>query len=1394
MLLPALFGLIASSAPAQQTPVKFRHLTIDDGLSQSAVYALLQDRQGFIWIGTKDGLNRYDGYHFIVYKTNPSDSSSLSNNFITALFEDSRGYIWVGTLEGGVNRFDPMGGQFQRYTHAPERAGSLSNNRISSIVEDHFGGIWIATDNGLNHLSAGEIELSQPTFEKLFHDPDRRESLSHNIVKTLLIDWQGELWVGTQNGLNRLSPAARGPSRWLAHYTGGPESDSGLMDESITSLFESRDSTLWAGTVSGVNRFRPEDNTFQAFPHHFLTFRRGWGDIRDFIEDDSGRLWLTTPNELMIFDPLQHTYQSIRSEKLNPAALNSNHLTKIMRDRSGVIWVGTNGYGLNLHDPKAERFFTYRRPKNFTSRIDRFSITAVMEDKDGILWISADVLYRWNRRSGELKSFETDSRHPQDFGNTGSWAIFQDHDGFLWFGGFEGLYRYDPQTGQARHFTRSSGLKDKIIFRIFSDRKGRLWLASENYISRFEPASEEFTHFRYRERPTTRFVAIADVYEHEDGTFWLATDDGLVHFAPQTGDMSYFRHHPGRPGSLSNNVVLAITADPDDADILWLGTAGGGLNRFRLSDTTFKAFTEEAGLPNNVVYAALPDRAGNLWLSTNKGLSRFNRAAGVFRNFDVSDRLQSNEFNTGAYFLSQSGEMFFGGIKGLSYFYPEQIIDNPHIPNVMLTDMRLFNQVITPQSHTHILDTLITHKKQVVLSHRDNVIGFEFAALDFSAPQRNQFAFRMHGFDERWINAGHERIATYTNLPAGEYIFQVRGSNNDGIWNARGVTLAVQVLAPPWKTWWAYALYLLAALGLLYGFRRYEMNRIFLKNRLQMEQIEGSKLREIDQLKSRFFANISHEFRTPLTLILGPIEQLIEKQTDEATKHGLRLMQRNATRLLSLINQLLDLARLESGKMEIRAVRADFMPFIRGLVHLFRPRAAMQGVRLNLHSDLETVFLYFERDKLEKVFHNLLANALQYVPRDGEVTVTVRVTDENLSSAEDGRTLDVMVSDTGPGIAEEHLPLIFDRFYRADAVENEGTGIGLALARELVELHHGQISVQSAPDEGSTFTVSLLLGTTHFHPKEIIPPGPFAPKAAPATEPSELVRAEIADRNDTHDTQQAKADKSDPAGREIILIVDDNAELRTYLRMRLQQTYHVVEAKDGESGIKTALETIPSLIVSDVMMPKLDGYALCRALKTDTRTSHIPVILLTARAEQQDKLAGLETGADDYLTKPFDSVELAARVENLIALRRTLRERFSTTTTISPREVSTNSMDQQFLEKIIEAVEAHLSEENLDVETLCRNVAMSERQLRRKMTALINQSPARFIRSYRLQRARQLLQQGAGTVSDIAFEVGFGSTAYFSKCFREQFGMKPSECRNSVQKQENANTPKGPGR
>ena len=1385
--LLVFWGLCVLQLPAfsQDFSPRFRHLTIDNGLSQNAVFAILQDQQGFMWFGTKDGLNRYDGYDFSIYKNDPADTASISNNYITALFEDSRNYLWAGTLEGGLNRLDRASGRFRSYRHLSDVPGSLSSNHITAITEDSSGALWIGTRNGLNHLAAGEIEKPSPRFEKFFHQPENPHSLTDSNIEVLLVDTRGRLWVGSANGISYSDRQVAGQTSVFVFHNLDALASDNFMGTGITALYQSRNGTIWLGTLAGLINLDPVSGAMETFPHRFRTYRRGWGAILDIEEDENGLLWLSTRTELMIFNPRRKRYTSVQRQKLNPASLSSNQLTRLFLDRCGVFWIGTNGYGLNLYDTKSDRFHTFRRPRDFTSRINRFSITALMEDRNGNVWISADVLYLWNRQTGQLVSFETDSEHPEDFGNTGGWSLLEDKNGRIWLAGFEGVYHYNPATKKYRHFALNSGLKEKVAYRVFLDRENRLWVGNQNYLSRYDSQTDRFIHYRYRQHAASRFVPLTDIYQDDTGFIWLATDDGLARFDPRTKLFHYFRHDAHNAKSLSNNVVLSITPDPLHSEILWLGTAGGGLNRFNGKKGTFSAFTEADGLPNNVVYAALPDKSGNLWMSTNRGLSRLNVATRKFRNFDISDGLQSNEFNTGAYFLSPSGEMFFGGIKGLTYFYPENIVDNPHRPNVVLTGMRLFNREISPKSQPNILDSLITYEKRVTLSYRENFIAFEFAALDFSAPSRNQYAYRMWGFDDRWITSGSNRLATYTNLPAGDYRFQVRGSNNDGVWNNQGASIWVHVAPPPWKTLWAYLLYGLAALGLLYGIRSYEMNRLRWKNRLQMERVEGEKLRDLDQMKSRFFANISHEFRTPLTLILGQVDRVMGETKDRSVRNRLEIALRNARRLLRLINQLLELSKIEAGNMQLKAAPINIVPLLKNAVFSFESLAEHKNITFHFQCPADPIVVSGEAEKLENIFYNLLSNAFKFTPDGGEVYMVCRTLPPESASAkapsgegikgtrQNARQVEISVSDTGSGIAPQQLPHIFDRFYQVDGShtrEKEGSGIGLALVKELVEMHGGRINVTSEKSKGTAFTVILPIMASH-RQADLTPRIAEKPALVPIDIHEHPSRKALGETPETNSEEQSSPKhKTDTP---IILVVEDNADVRSYIRDQLELSHTVLEAGNGENGIEMARDKIPDLIITDVMMPQMDGYALSRMLKNDEKTCHIPIIMLTAKAALEDKIEGLETGADDYLIKPFNAKELVVRVKNLIESRRRLRERFREVTIVKPEEVTVVPMDQAFLQKVIATVEQHIGDDRFSAGILAAAVSMSISQLNRKLRALVDQPAGQLIRSMRLQRAADLLKQNAGNVAEICYQVGFSDQANFTRAFKKQFGLAP---------------------
>ncbi len=1373
----ALVGQGGSGRLGDGTPdasVRFRQLTIADGLPQNAVHAILQDRRGFMWFGTKDGLSRYDGYSFLVHRHDAFDSTSISGNHVTALFEDSRGVLWAGTQEGVLNRFDRDREAFRRYPASPSYG-------ITSIGEDGEGGLWIGTEGaGLVRLPIEEIDKPEPRFEQFVHDPENPRSLSNDEVYTILIDARGVLWAGTENGLNRMDEPGRSDTGFV-RYTRHPTAPDGLLDDQVWALHEDRAGQLWIGAISGLSLLDVGRQRITHYPHRYQTFRYGWGQAVQVLEDRNGDIWMSTKSELMRFDPKREVYTYFRYDPLNPTGINSDLPTALHQDRSGLLWVGTNGYGINIHDPRANRFGLFRRPEGRTYRYSGFSIYSLFEDSSGLVWIGAGVLYRWNRETGAFTSYETDSNRPNDFGNTGVWSILEDPPGYLWAGTFQGLYHYEIETGRARQYVHdpddSEGLPEREVYGVHKAPDGSIWVVTENYLSKMiDGSAGRFTRFRVKERPTEGTWTFPSTHQDAQGVFWLASNDGLIRFDPRTQALRTFRSDSRQPESLSHNVVRSICPDPSKPDTyLWIGTAGGGLNRFNTKTETFQHFREKDGLPNSVVYGILADEAGSLWMSTNKGLSRFDPVTLRFRNFDENDGLQSNEFNSGAYFKSTRGELFFGGIHGFNYFVPDEIEDNPNVPEIVITGFKRLNRYESVRDSATVLRKAVSETDTLRLSYRDNVVTFEFAALDFAAPSKNRYAYRMEGYNESWIEAGSIRSATYTNLPPGTYTFRVKGSNNDGVWNEEGTSLTVVVAPPWWRTWWAYLVYGVLILVVLVGMRRYEMGRIRLKNLMEIERVEAEKLRELDRSKSRFFANVSHEFRTPLTLTLGPLEDLRSglygTMSPEMTEQ-VDLARRNAGRVLDLINQILDVARLESGRTPLRARRLDLGRFVKDLSQTFVPLAERKAMSFHVKVPAGPLVVYADSEHLEKALANLLSNALKFTPDGGTVRVTADRT---------GDTARVTVRDSGPGIPAEDLPLLFDRFHRVNessTLAQPGTGIGLALAKELVDLHGGKLSAESEVGFGSTFTLTLRLGRAHLTPQQIVEDDavePWMPHPAAVL---------------AHEDAAGPAEEVAPAWVDedvtTVLVVEDNAEVRAYIRRHLQSAYRVVEAADGEEGLLKARANPPDLVLSDVMMPGMDGYALCRALKSDPETDFVPVVLLTAKATPEDRLEGLQGLADDYLTKPFDVSELKARIGNLISLRRRLRERYGNegkgtvagrsepSLALHPVAVDVSSTDAQFLERVRGVIDAHLGDDTFSVEGLAQAVGVSRGHLHRQLTSLLNQPPSDVIRTMRLERAAQLLEARAGTVSEIAYAVGFKSVAHFSNAFDRQYGCRPT--------------------
>lgn len=1345
--------------------INFKHITINDGLSQNAVFAIMKDSRGFMWFGTKDGLNRYDGYNFLIYQHNPFDSTTLSANYITSIFEDSHGLIWVGTYDRGINVYDRKKDVFYRVNLGKDGLSLRNAFEIKAFDEDSQGNVWVATSgDGLFRVKVNS-ENFEFNIKRFIRETGNENSPGSNQIFSVHCDNNDILWLGSINGLTRFDLKS-GKFASQVIKTKNPNAPETAEHDAISSLLETENGTLWLGMTGGLVNYNKENGSYKYYPHRFDVFRYGWGNIVGMAEDRDGNLWLASPAELMKFNVLSETYSSFTHDPFKPQTIGFNSVSSVYFDNTGILWVGTTGMGIDFYDPKANRFPVFEIKPGQQSRTTSFSVRSILEDDAGNVWVSGEVLYKWERKTGKTRSFEKSSNEPEAFGNTTIFSMIQARDGHIWAATTEGLFRYHPKTENVRLYKYEEAKKDGIpqpeVYTVYEDREGKIWIATQKYLSRLTDAENgKFHSIPYHLGPAFYEQVRPVIFQDENLRIWLGTKYGLFRFNAADETFTLFDNDPVRSTSLINNLVKSICSDPVfPGRYLWIGT-GGGLSRFDTESEVFFYYTEENGLPNNVIYGVLPDNQQNLWLSTNKGLSRFNPQTGTFRNYDVNDGLQSNEFNTGAYFRSKSGELFFGGIKGLNYFFPSNITDNTSIPNVVLTKIKVGDKTISYKTDPHILEKSVEETKQIVLNHKDDIVSFEFAALGFSAPEKNRYAYKLENFTEKWFYTDGERTATYTHLPPGEYTFRVKATNNDGVWNEEGLALKV-VIKPPWtRTWFAYIIFGLGLFLLGYLIRKYELNRVNLKNQLRIEKVSTDTLRQLDQLKSQFFANISHEFRTPLTLILGQIESVLSSSVEIKEKTKLQVANRNARRLLALINQLLDLSKLESGSMKLNAGQYNIVSFLKSLLYSFESLAAAQNITLKFESVSENIAVVFDLDKMEKVFYNLLSNAFKFTRTDGEVKVVVKTVDTLF--------VEICVEDNGLGIPEKSLPNIFDRFYQVDSTSTrnfEGSGIGLALVKELVGLHNGVVTVSSKEGEGSVFCVRLPLGEQIQNTKMA---------GISAEGHVSIAGSDINAEIFATEEMSAKAEKLPDDNREIVLVVEDNSDVRAFIREQLEENYQVREAENGEEGILEAQETVPDLIVTDLMMPKVNGFEFCKIVRNSEKTSHIPIVMLTAKAAFDDKIEGLEIGIDDYITKPFRAKELKVRVRNLINQRNLLRSRFKTSTVIKPSEVTATSVDQLFLEKVIKTIETNFENQDFTPEMLAKTVNMSVSQLNRKLNALIEQPAGQLMRSLRLQRAADLLKQKAGTVSEICYQLDFNDPAYFSRAFKKQFGCSPSE-------------------
>ena len=1241
-LLGLLFFL---PLPAQIGQVRFQQLTVADGLSDQYINCVFQDSRGFLWIGTANGLNRYNGYEFTVFEYNPGDSQSLSSNWVRVIEEGQEGHLWVGT-EKGLNRWDPRTGKFRRFLHEEDNSNSIGHDHIFALHCDAQGSLWVGTKApGLYRYSpdTGAFEYYRYSSDSLSSD---------DAVKSILEDEQGWLWLGTwNNGLYHFNPAT-GES---VHYTHKPGQPGSLSNNAAWALHQDNPNRLWIGTYGGgLNRLDIPSGVFTAYQHgsndpESLSHDAAWA----LCPGPQGRLWIgANGGGLNLFDPEAGTFQHFRYEPGNPSSISNDAVRAVYQGQDGLLWAGTNN-GLNYFSSRAGQFHLYQQVTEPYNGLSSNAVWSIHQYQPGSLWVGTfnGAVHRLDLSTGQFEAFAYDEETDRRDNKSPVYSLQGSREGGLWVGTFgDGLHYLPLGQGAPLHFRNeekdTSSLSSNAILSLFEDANGVLWVGAYNGLNRLDNTRKQFRHYSHGLRGANGQGddAVWDIAESKDGYLWLATSGGLKRFDRNKEAFRQYLHDPSNAKSLSYNAVRSVYED--SRGWIWAGTRNG-LNRLIPGEETFATYSVRDGLPSNAIYGILEDETGRIWISTTKGLSCLDPDTGRFRNFDANDGLQGSSFNVGAYCKSPFSDiLFFGGDNGFNAFHPKDIRVDSLPPPVVITTVLAFRP--GEQEPSRLIRT-VSGEKALRFSHRDNIITFEFAALSFSKPDKNRYAYQLEGLNDHWVPLGGERKITFTNLAPGAYTFRVKGSNGDGVWNEEGAA-APFLIVPPW--WWnslSQGLYLLALAGLLWLIYRWRTRAQRRKIRWQQKELAREKqvserLRQIDRLKDQFLANTSHELRTPLQGIIGLSEGLYHRIEDRESREDLSMVISSGKRLNSLVNDILDFSKLKNFDLELNLKAVEL--HVLAEVVLRNNRPLIRGKTLQLINAVPDGLPTAQGDenRLQQILYNLLGNAIKFTEK-GHVRIGARQKEEAGM-----QMLEVFVEDTGIGIPEDKREVIFQEFEQGDGSatrEFSGTGLGLSISKRLVELHGGSLWVESEVGQGSVFFFTLPVSGEQASSS-------LSNRPVAGLNPATAAVVETANGKGEERPTRFHHGVGNEEDRIRILVVDDEPVNQQVLKNHLSSGfYELVQAMNGEEAMRHLESSAPfDLVLLDVMMPRMSGYEVCRKIREKHLASELPVIMVTAKNQVEDLVQGLSLGANDYLAKPFSREEFLARIQTHIDLHR----------------------------------------------------------------------------------------------------------------------------------------------
>ncbi len=1310
----------------------FHKISLERGLSNSTVYSMTQDRNGNLWVGTSDGLNKYDGYHFSVYRNDATVASSLCSNQIRCVKMDEIGLLWIGTMQG-LSFYDAKKNAFEnfslfqnddwiqiydidfldskdlllatnfglylfdKHSHSFRKAEGFPNHKAFSVLH-HTDYVLVGTFNGLYRYfpNIGKSESVSSLFDNCQ-------------ISSLLYDASnGVFWAGTEGkGLFRINL-----SEWsIRQFTHDKQRPSSISSNFIRSLCFDEQQRLWIGTFVGLNIFNEVDGSFLSFFHDGSEVGSiSQNSIRSIFRDAQGGMWLGTYfGGLNYYHPLKTRFQHIYP-KPGVNSLNDNVVSCMEVAGNGDIWIGTNDNGLNLYNPQTGNFQHFVHREMDARSLGGNNVKALYIDKGNKLFVGTHGggLGHFNPAS---RSFTPIFLSVDALANNNVYALEEDERGFLWVGTLNGLFRLDYERGQSVMFEQDGAgrsLVDNMITCLFMDSHQKLWIGSEKGLNRYHGATDKLETMQAPDtQASINFVTC--LYESSDGKVWIGTRDGLFVYSEQDGHFEFF-------------------------------------------DT-------KRGLPNNTVYGIQEDSFKHFWISTNDGLACYMPENGLFKIYKDIDGIQSNQFNMYASCKTKDGRMYFGGINGITAFLPERIMDNPFSPKPTITKMFLFNKQVFPGDETGILDCNIENATSITLKADQSVLGFEFGVPNFLAGTRNTFAYMLEGFDSEWYFTTDLRQVSYSNLKPDIYRFLVKAANNDGKWNNEAAVLEIRVLPPWYATWWARTVFVLLFFGFIFMGYRFWLARHQTLQSLAFERLEKAKNEEVNRVMIRFFINVAHEFRTPLTLILSPLGEVLSRGVKDRWLHSqLETMQRSGQKLMNLVNLILDYRKAELGAFVLKVSKVAISDYLEEVIRIFDHYVKKHKIDLLLESKVGDQRYWLDKNYLERIVFNLLSNAFKFTPEGGVIKITVYEADGMLV---------VSVKDNGCGIALEHQTKIFDHFYQTDK-HISGTGIGLSLVHRLVVNHHGDVRVVSEVNQGSEFIVRFPIDGSVYDYKNRV--DEQDERKFVISDHLKMMVDEIGHSNSLIDDKGESIEK-----KGIILIVEDDEEVRNYLSRAFRSDYEVLLASHGEEGLSVLKESDVDLIISDVMMPVMDGFKFCRMVKQNIRTCHIPVILLTAKAGLEHEAEGLTVGADEYLSKPFALPILNMKVQNLLKMQKRLQYHFSQSDEVCASQITQNHQDQELLQKAMEIVEKNLENADFSADDFCREMGMSRSNLHLKLKSITGESTIEFIRKIRFNYACKLLKEGRYTIAEISTMVGFNSPSYFATSFKKYMGCMPTE-------------------